>query len=194
MSSWFNIIRIGCFMKTFILSIVVACLFSTSAWAEHEVDHRYNIRGYVLDENQKGISNQEVQAFKEGNFLKAGKTDSAGYYSLHLHVHNEDNRTMIKLRTGGHEAEVRVNFDPRDLTTLRIHNANFIDGKLVESELSRYQIPPWIYPIGGLLALGVIAVMLEKRRKKKIRQKKYGSAEKAISGKHKSKKARRKKH
>lgn len=181
-------------MKSYLISIAVLCLFSFGAWAEHEVDHRYNIRGYVLDGNQQGISNQAVQAFKEGVLLKAGKTDSSGYYSLHLHVHNEDNRSMIKLRTGFQEFEVRVSFDPGDLNTLREHNINFIDGELVEGELSRSRIPPWIYPIGGLLALGVIAVMLEKRRKKKIRLKKYGSTEKAISRKHKSKKAHRKKH
>lgn len=101
-------------------------------------------------------------------------------------MHNEDNRSIIKLRTGAHEAEVQVSFDPGDLNTLRVHNANFIAGELVESELSRSRIPPWIYPVGGFLALGVIAVLLEKRRKKKIRQKKYGSTEKAASGKQKS--------
>ena len=180
-------------MRTFILAVFVGCLVITNVWAEHEVDHRYNIRGYVLDENQQGIGNQAVQVFDGSSFLEETTTDSAGYYSLHLHLHNADNRRILKLRAGPHEAELRVSFDAADLNTVRIHEANFIGGEYIEGKLDRFRIPPWIYPLGGFLALAVIVVFLEKRRKKKIKQKQSGPTEKPPAGTHKAKRRRRKK-
>jgi len=165
----------------------------TNVWAEHEVDHRYNVRGYVLDGNQQGISDQDVRVFDGSSLLGETRTDSAGYYSLHLHLHNADNHRILKIRTGANEAKLRVTFDAKDLSTVRIHEANFIGGEYIEGKIGRFRIPPWIYPLGGLLALAVIVVFLEKRRKKKIRQKQSGSTEKASSGTHKAKKRRRKK-
>ncbi len=181
-------------MRTFIFAVFAGCLMITNVWAEHEVDHRYNIRGYVLDENQQGISDQDVRVFNGSSLLKETRTDSAGYYSLHLHLHNADNRQILKLRAGPHEAELRVSFDAKDLNTVRIHEANFIGGEYIEGKLDRFRIPPWIYPLGGFLALAVIVVFLEKRRKKKIKQKQVGPTEKAPARSRKAKKRRRKKH
>ncbi len=180
-------------MRTFTLAVFVGCLMITNVWAEHEVDHRYNIRGYVLDENQQGISAQDVRVFDGSSLLKETRTDSAGYYSLHLHLHNADNRRTLKLRAGPHEAELRVSFDAKDLNTIRIHEANFIGGEYIEGKLDRFRIPPWIYPLGGFLALAVIVVFLEKRRKKKIKQKQSGPTEKPPASGRKTKKRRRKK-
>ena len=180
-------------MRTFIF-IVAAGLMITNAWAEHEADHRYNIRGYVLDENQQGIANLDVRAFNGGSLLGNSKTDSDGYYSLHLHLHNEDNRSILRLRAGPYQSELRVTFDPEDTKTLRVHDANFVAGEFVEGGLGRIRMPPWVYPVGGFLLLGVIVVLLEKRRKKKIRLKKSGLAEHHSSGHRKSKKRRGKKH
>jgi len=181
-------------MRTFILAVFTGCLMITNVWAEHEVDHRYNIRGYVLDENHQGISDQDVRVFNGSILLEETKTDSAGYYSLHLHLHNADNRRILKLRAGTNEAELRVTFDPADLNTLRIHEANFIGGEYIEGKLDRLRIPSWIYPLGGLLALAVIVVFLEKRRKKKIKLKQAGPTDKSPARSRKAKKRRRKKH
>ena len=179
-------------MGRFIL-FVAGCLMITSVWAEHEVDHRYNIRGYVLDQNQQGISNRDVQVLSDSGLLASTKTDSTGYYSLHLHLHNSDNRRVLTLRAGSDQAELRVTFDPADTTTLRVHEANFIGGEYIEGSLGHIRIPPWVYPVGGLLVLGVIVVMLEKRRKHKIKQRKIDSSEKLSSSSRKSKKKRRSK-
>ena len=179
-------------MKLFIL-VIAGWLMITNVWAEHEIDHRYNIRGYVLDENQQGISNADVQVFSDSSLLASTITDSTGYYSLHLHLHNADNRRVLKLRAGPNQTELRVTFDPADLKTLRVHEANFVGGEYIEGSLGRIRIPPWLYPVGGLLALGLIVVILEKRRKQKIKQKKMESSEKPSSSSRKSKKRRRRK-
>ena len=172
----------------------VCFLAISNAWAEHEVDHRYGIRGYVLDGNNQGIDKTDVVVSDGNSVLKSTKTDSAGYYSIHLHLHNSDNRKTLRLRAGSSQAELRVNFDPADLTTLRVHEANFIAGEFVEGSLNRFRMPPWVYPLAGLFALVFVFVMLEKRRKKKIRLAKAEASPKSSkSGQGKTRK-RRKKH
>lgn len=181
-------------MKSIIFFIFAGSLFFNNVWADHEIDHRYNVRGYVIDAKQQGIDNLSVQVFADGKSLGTSKTDSDGYYSMHLHLHNSDFHQILKLRAGSHQAELRVTFDPQDATSVRIHEANFVDGKLVEGSLSRFRIPSWSYAVGGLVLFMLAAVFLEKRRKKKIRLAKYGPNDKQATSKHKSKKARRKKH
>ena len=180
-------------MRASIISVIAACLLLTNAWADHEPDHRYNIRGYVLDARQQGIDNLTVQAFADGESLGTGKTDADGYYSMHLHLHNEDYRRVIKLRAGPYEADLRVTFDLEDTTSARIHEANFVDGQFVEGSLGFSHILSWLYPVGGLVLIMTILGFLEKRRKKKIRLAKYGPSEKHPPSGHKAKKARRKK-
>jgi hypothetical protein len=181
-------------MRAIVISVITGCLLFTSVWADHEPDHRYNIRGYVLDARQQGVDNLTVQAFADGESLGSGKTDADGYYSMHLHLHNEDYRRVIKLRAGPHEAELRVTFDLENTTSARIHEANFVDGQFVEGSLGFSHILSWIYPIGGLVVIMTILFFLEKRRKKKIRLAKFGSSAKQHPAGHKAKKARRKKH
>ena len=181
-------------MRIVTLLMFAGCFLSTSLWADHEPDHRYNVQGYVLNANQRGIENLTVQVFSEGKSLGSTQTNADGYYSLHLHLHDADYKRVLKLRAGPHEAELEVKFDVGDTTSARIHEANFIDGKYVEGTLGRFRIPSWSYAIGGLILIFVIAVFLEKRRKKKIRLAKYGPAGKHSPSKRKAKKARRKHH
>ena len=181
-------------MRLFIFAITTLCLLATNAWAEHEADHRYNIRGYVLDEKQQAMPSLNVSAFDGGSLLASSTTDSDGHYSLNLHLHNTDNRRILRLRAGSYESEIRVSFDPTDLTTLRVHEANFVAGEFIEGGLGRFRMPPWVYPLGGLLLLGIIVTLLEKRRKRKNRQKASGSAAHHSSSHRKAKKRRGKKH
>ena len=76
----------------------------SNVWAEHEVDHRYNIRGYILDKNKQAIYNQNVQVFDGNQLLGENKNDSVGYYSLHLHLHNSDKARKLRLLSGSNEA------------------------------------------------------------------------------------------
>jgi hypothetical protein len=181
-------------MRTIILFIFAGSLFFNNVWAEHEADHRYIIRGYVLDAEQRGIDDLTVQAFKEGELLKSSKTDGDGYYSMHLHLHNADYHRILKLQAGPYQAELKVTFDREDDTSARIHEANFVDGKYIEGNISRFHIPSWSYAVGGLLLFMMILIYLEKRRKKKVRLAKYGKSESNHPSKHKARKSKRKKH
>lgn len=181
-------------MRIIIFSLIAGSLFFNNVWADHEADHRYNIRGYVLSADQKGIDNLTVEAFADGELLSTGRTDADGYYSLHLHLHNSDLHRILKLRAGSYEADLRVTFDVKDDTSARIHEANFVGGSFIEGDLDRFRVPSWSYAVGGLLLFMVILVFLERRRKNKIRQAKYGASETSPPRGHKGKKSRRKKH
>ncbi len=167
---------------------------STSAWADHEPDHRYNIRGYVLDASQQGIGGLDVRVYSGSQLLDSITTGADGYYSLHLHLHNTDLGQTLLLRAGQYQAELRVRFDASDPTTARVHEANFVDGLFNETPIIRYRMPGWVYPVGGLLLVVVAAVVLESRRKKKIKQKINVAHSDQQSHKHRSKRRRRKKH
>ena len=181
-------------MRTIIYLLIAGSLFFNNVWADHEPDHRYNVRGYVLDAKQQGIDAIPVQVFAQGEVLGSSKTDAEGYYSMHLHLHNSDHRRILKLRAGSNEAELKVTFDVEDDTSARIHEANFVDGKFIEGSLGRFHIPPWSYAVGGLLLFVMSLFYLEKRRKKKIRLAKYGKSATNHPSKHKTRKSRRKKH
>ncbi len=179
-------------MRLLFLVSIGWCLIFTNAWAGHEADHRYNVRGYILDKNEKAISNQDVRVFDGNKMLAEGKTDSVGFYSLHLRLHNEDRGRKLRIRSGSNEAEISVSFDVADVSSQRVHDANFIDDEFIEGSLNRFQLPTWVYPIAGLLTLGFVAVKLEKRRKKKRREKLAGHTGQSSSAGHKKKKKKRK--
>lgn len=180
-------------MKFIFLIIATLGLLISNALAEHEVDHRYNVRGYILDQDENAISDQAVRVFDGGNMLGEGKTDSSGFYSVHLHLHNDDHGRKFSLRSGASQAEFRVSFDPSDLTTLRVHDANFVGNEYIEGPLSRFRIPPWVYPLVGFVLIFFIVVKLEKRRKKKIREKAEAHGGQHSTAGHKKKKRKRKK-
>jgi hypothetical protein len=181
-------------MRIIIFFIITGSLFFNSAWADHEPDHRYNIHGFVLNAKQQGINNLTVQVFAQGESIGNAKTDSNGYYSLHLHLHNADYHRILKLRAGSHEAELQVEFDVEDDTSVRSHEANFVGGKFIEGSLGRFHIPTWSYAVGGLLLFMVTLIYLERRRKKKIRLAKHGANQTHPPSRQKAKKSRRKKH
>ena len=178
----------------FFVFIVALLLPFADALAEHEADHRYEVRGYVLDAGENAIAGRAVSVSADGGLLAQGTTDSYGYYSLHLHLHNEDRGRLLSLRAGPDRAEIRVDFDPEDRQTTRVHDASFVGGRLVEKDLGRWRTPPWIYPLAGFVVLGIILVLLERRRKRKLRQQQFGKAPAPASGGRRGKKKRRGKH
>ncbi|MFT5219492.1 MAG: hypothetical protein ACI87H_001629 [Gammaproteobacteria bacterium] len=169
--------------------VLQASLWSGNALAEHENDHRYNIRGYILDAGRNAIVGEQVRVFLEGKLLEKNTTDSSGYYSLNLHIHNAELSKKLTIKSGSKEAEIRVSFDPADKNTIRIHHANFIGSEFSEGSLDLFRFPVWGYVLLGFLILGFIVVTLEKRRRRKLRLANHPPDEKKAK-----KKKKRKKH
>lgn len=159
------------------LVVPIACalawlLCSGAVLAEHEANHRYNVRGYVLSDEKIPIKGVGVSVRVRERVLGNAKTDSNGYYSIQTHLHDSDLGKKLTLRTRGGEGEVRVSFEAGNRTKARLHHVNFIGGELVEGELSGAGRSMWAYVgiVTGVATLGAAAAALIRRRKKLAKQ------------------------
>jgi hypothetical protein len=151
----------------------------TSVFPLHELDHRYDVAGYILDAERRPIADVAVVA--------------------QVHLHDSDLGRELRLKTPDYAGTVRVTLTPGDTSTERIHHVNFIDGKLVEGELQERGgvSNSTLIALGtGLLIVGgVFAVeKMRRRRRRAARQAKRARADKGSPrGKRKGKSRRRKK-
>ena len=139
--------------------------------AEHEPDHRYQVTGYVLNEDETPIPSTTVVINANGIGAR-GITDNNGYFSLRLHLHDPDLGREVHIKTDHGAGTVRATFDPGDRTSARVHYVNIVGGRLIEGQLKAgSKVPVWLY---YLFALFVIIVVLSslgkpiKRLKKRL--------------------------
>jgi hypothetical protein len=123
---------------------VVLMLFAVSAMAEHEADHRYHVRGYVLSADKRPLEAARITIRDGGRIIGTGRTSGAGYYAIELHLHDEDIGRTFSVRTGEHEALIRMQAEHGNKTTARVHHVNFVDGEVIETNLS-WSVPTWAY-------------------------------------------------
>ena len=157
-------------MPLFLVLTVGAFALSGLALATHEIDHRYNIVGYVLDEKQIPLSDTDVSILMNNQVLGFGKTDADGFYSIRLHLHDSDRSKKLQIKTAAGVADIRVTLTPGNKTTKRVHYANFSGGEFLEKKLPRRGFPVWGYGI-IIVVIGTAAVMIErhiKRRKRRL--------------------------
>ncbi len=142
--------------KKYISLLCVALMSLTwfgAARAEHEANHRYTMRGYVLDANKQPLAGQQVLV-AVGQVSGTATTDEDGYYSIKLHLHDTDLGKQLQISAGKNEASLRVAFKVGDEHTERRHYVNFVGDQLVEEQLDRGGLPIWGYAALVLLALG----------------------------------------
>jgi hypothetical protein len=157
-------------MSLFLVLSVNIFALSGLALATHEIDHRYDVMGYVLDEKQMPLSDTEVSILMNKQVLGFGKTDGDGFYRIRLHLHDPDRGKKLQIKTAAGVADVRVTLTPGDNTTKRVHYANFSGGQFLEKKLPRRGFPMWGYGI-IIVVIGTAAVMIErhiKRRKRRL--------------------------
>ncbi len=144
--------------------LLIGILVSGAAVAEHEEDHRYTVRGYVLDAERRPIAGERVTIRGHGG----ATTGSDGGYRIVLHLHNADIGKTLHVRSRKVETNLRVSFDPGDRRSPRIHHANFIGDEFVPGELERSSIPAWVIVVAATALLGgglLVALKSGKRRR-----------------------------
>lgn len=154
------------------LSLVVAIGFLASsglALATHEIDHRYNVTGYVLDENQVPLSNTDVSILLSDKVLGFTETDADGFYNIRLHLHDPDRGKKLQIKSAAGTADILVTLTPGNTTTKRVHYANFSGGQFLEKQLRGRGLPGWAYGV-VIVILGTAAFMIEGRIKRKKRR------------------------
>lgn len=161
---------------------VLLLIFATTVAAEHEADHRYDVRGYVLDEKENPRPGVPVTILMDDKTIGSGRSDSKGQYSVRLHLHDSDIGRILTVRAGKAQAEISMQAKRGDQSTARVHHVNFVGRQHVEQERSAGNIPTWAYIAAApLLLWGVVYVTGATRRK--VRRAKSSQRKKKGKGK-----------
>jgi len=166
-----------------ILLLTALAVTSIPAQALHELDHRYDVTGYVLDAQRRPVAGTPITVRMGSEVLGSGRTDSSGHYRIRLHLHDSDRGRDLVLKTPEHQGTIRVTLTPGDTSTQRIHHANFIGGELEEGALDG----PGGLPVGWLIAaalalLLVAGAALQRHRRRLARRRQRAQARAAGSG------------
>ena len=167
-------------------------LAAPAAWATHEVDHRYAVRGYVLDDAQQPVPGASISIRLAGRSVGYATTDGEGFYNVDLHLHDNDIGKRLVVQAGESQANIRMQAILGDQTTQRVHHVNFVAGELVEDELHGGPFPVWVYPVAAaaLLLFAVPMIVRARKRAVKHRQALQRTAEPGRRRKRKKKRKR----
>jgi len=116
------------------LGVIVAMgLLAPPALAEHEVQFRYTVLGYVKDTSgkpRKGVS-LEVTRQKTG-LSYPGETDAAGLYVIVTRMADESRGEGLLVRAGPQSLRIAARFDPADHASERGTRVDFTGAKVTE--------------------------------------------------------------
>ncbi len=171
--------------------ILVTSLFLSNASAEHEADHRYAIRGYVLEEDEKPVSDIAVAVRLGGRSVASTRTDSQGYYTLRLHLHDSDIGKSLVVRADDRTATIRMEATRGNRSTGREHYLNFVGNSTIEGAMGGWRFPAWVYVAAVLLVSLPATALLVHRIKRFVRRRRARSA--SSDQKRKPKKSHKKK-
>ncbi len=146
-------------------------LFSNTAYALHEIDHRFTIAGYVRDDQGEAQSGKNV-VVKDTTGGTLGKATSGptGFYSIRLHLHSEDVGRKFEVSTGTRTKEVQVKFDPdnvKDEREVEVHfGAVGVATPLWES--------PTFLTLTAIIIIGSGIYLFTTQRRKRLNRAKHG--------------------
>jgi hypothetical protein len=142
---------------------LAASLFLGHAAAEHEADHRYVVRGFVLDAENNGIADVPITVFREERAVARARTDAQGHYSAHAHLHDEDIGRELLVRAGERSATITMAAARGDQSTEREHHLNFVGERVVEGGLPGLRFPAWVYSAATIATVLVVAGFFAQR-------------------------------
>ncbi len=145
--------------------VLMLLAWSGAARAEHEANHRYTVRGYVLDAGKQPLAGRQVLV-GVGSVSGSATTDEDGFYSIKMHLHDENFGQRLRVSAGSNEVSLRVAFKVGDEHTERRHYVNFIGDQLVEAKLDKGGFPVWGYAALVLAILGGGWAIFGRRRRR----------------------------
>ena len=162
-------------------AVIIAALLlllSTTVAAEHEADHRYDVRGYVLDTQESPRAGVPVTILMGEKIAGSGRTDGEGFYNVRLHLHDGDIGRPLMVRAGNAQAEIRMQAERGDRMSARIHTLNFVGGRAVEEKLSTGIVPTWTYIAAAPVLIWAIVYAAGATRRRTRRVKSAGGKKK----------------
>jgi hypothetical protein len=102
--------------------------------AEHQVEYRYIVLGYVTDAENRGRRGVRVELLREKTgFSYLGETDTEGFYLIVARLGDESAGETLRLRAEAQATTLIARFDPADHTTERGTRVDFTGPRPVES-------------------------------------------------------------
>jgi len=104
------------------------------SFAEHEVQYRYVVLGYVRDAGGRPQRRIEVELVREKTgFSYLGETDEVGLYVIVARLGDESMGETLRLRTAGRSVTITARFNPQDHVRERGTRVDFTGGRPVET-------------------------------------------------------------
>ena len=116
------------------LGVIMAIgLLSPPALAEHEVQFRYTVLGYVKDASGKPRKGVALEVMRQKTGLSyPGETDASGLYVIVTRMADESLGERLLVRAGPRSLQVAAKFDPADHAAERGTRVDFTGAKVVE--------------------------------------------------------------
>ena len=173
-------------------------LFTGSASAEHEANHRFSVRGYVLDAAGQPIAGERVTLNLDGRTAASSHTNEDGFYVINLHIHDTEIGREMVLHAGDAVGRFRMRGEPGDKQTERLQWASFVGGEFREDAAGRIQIPGWAWVLVGVAGVVVVVFgglrvqrVMARRRRRASAAAAPGTPAPATAKRRKSRKKRR---
>lgn len=120
-------------MKRGVLAFVALLLLPAPVGAEHEVQFRYSVIGYVKDARGRPVAGQTVELIRDRTgFSYLADTDSTGLYILTARLADRSSGETLTLRLGRAQARIVARFDPANHTDERGTRVDVEAGRIVE--------------------------------------------------------------
>ena len=153
----------------FLILLALGSMLVAPVYAEHEVDHRYEVEGYILDGSGEPVAATSVTIRIQNDIIGSAETAGDGYYSIRAHLHDENLGQQLTITAGGQKFQTRVTFRRGDTSTQRIHYINNIGGQWNEEKLARRRIPGWVFALAGLI-IAIAALVFFRPEIRKLRR------------------------
>ena len=120
-------------MKRAVVVLIALALAVAPAVAEHTVDTRYVVLGFVKDAQGKLRSGQMVEVVRDKTgFAYSGRTDEQGFFVVVVRLGDESAGETLTLRIRQATTTITVRFDPTNHTDERGTRVDLDDTKFVE--------------------------------------------------------------
>src|SRR5574342_229282 len=113
--------------------VLAMSIVAAPAAAEHEVQFRYTVLGYVKDADGKARKGVGLEVIRQKTGLSyTGETDATGLYVIVTRLADESRGEGLLVRSGPANLRIIASLDPADHTSERGTRVDFTGGKATE--------------------------------------------------------------
>lgn len=122
---------VGKFAAT--LAFLLLLVPARVALAEHEIQYRYTVLGYVKDARGQPEAGVPIELTRQKTgFSYLGETDASGLYVIVARLADESLGERLTLRAGTREISIIVRFNPGERSRERGTHVDFLGSKGIE--------------------------------------------------------------